>query len=60
MKPEVLEGDTWAGKVALALASSHAIQPAHVDATAPPQGSNKHDSIEGALRNLRLLNVLSN
>ena len=47
MKPEVLEGDTWAGKVALALASSHAIQPAHVDATATPEGSNKHNSIEG-------------
>ena len=47
MKPEVLEGDTWASKVALALASSHAIQPAHVDATATPEGSNKHNSIEG-------------
>jgi hypothetical protein len=44
---KILEGDTRALNLALALAASHAIQPAHVNAAAAPQGSHKHDSVEG-------------
>ncbi len=47
VESKILEGDTRALKLALSLAASHAIQPAHVNAAATPQGSHKHDSVEG-------------
>jgi len=47
MQSKILESDTRALKLAIALAACHAIQPAHVIASPSPQGSHKHDSIEG-------------
>ena len=44
---KVLEGDAGSRQVALALASCHAVEPTHVNASTAPEGCHKDNSIEG-------------
>jgi hypothetical protein len=44
---KVFEGDAGSRQVALALASCHAVEPAHVNASTAPKRCHKDDSVEG-------------
>ncbi len=52
---KVLEGDAGSRQVALALASCHAVEPAHINASAAPERCHKDNAVEGVAHPLDIV-----